>query len=295
MNGLGEFFAIGCALTWSIAVILFRDTTLKVHPLVLNLLKNLIGLSLLIPTALLVEGQLLYPVTSEDFLTIALSGFLGIAIADSLAFFSLRLIGATRFAIVETTYTPFVVGLSFLLLGENLTSHHWIGVILIVAAMGLIISEGQSSESKDFKSGKFGIYLGLIGLIIMAYGIILMKPVFERHTLFYVTNMRLIVGTIGCIPAILLVPKARKEILEIHKMKNFKPIFWASFFSTYLSMMMWMGGFKYAPVSVAAILNQTTTIFTVILASLVLKEKLTLVKLVGAILAFAGVITMIYN
>jgi len=57
-----------------------------------------------------------------------------------------------------------------------------------------------------------------------------------------------------------------------------------------LAMVFWVAGFKYAPASVAAILNQSSTIIALILATLVLKEPFSIRKFVAAILGISGVL-----
>ena len=58
--GWGELFALGSAMVWALAVILFRRSGETLPPFELNLFKNLVGLVLLVPTILLFEG-LSYP------------------------------------------------------------------------------------------------------------------------------------------------------------------------------------------------------------------------------------------
>ena len=54
-------------------------------------------------------------------------------------------------------------------------------------------------------------------------------------------------------------------------------------------MFIWLAGYKYTEASIAGVLNQTSTLFTVLLAAVFLKEPLNLWKAVGAVLAFGGV------
>jgi drug/metabolite transporter (DMT)-like permease len=60
--------------------------------------------------------------------------------------------------------------------------------------------------------------------------------------------------------------------------------------AAYLQMILWLGGMKYAQASIAAVLNQTATIFTIVLAALILHEPITRVRIGAAALAMAGVV-----
>jgi drug/metabolite transporter (DMT)-like permease len=59
---------------------------------------------------------------------------------------------------------------------------------------------------------------------------------------------------------------------------------------SYLGLMCWIGGLKYTKVGVAAILNQSSTIYILILAAIFLKEPFTRRKLVASLVALAGIL-----
>ena len=65
----------------------------------------------------------------------------------------------------------------------------------------------------------------------------------------------------------------------------------ASVLGSYLAMIFWVAGFAYAEkAGRAAILNQTATIFAIILATVILKESFTRRKFVAVSLALLGVV-----
>ena len=70
-------------------------------------------------------------------------------------------------------------------------------------------------------------------------------------------------------------------------------ILMASVAGTYLAMLFWLGGFKYADASVASVLNETFNVMIVLLAWLFLGEALSRRKITGAILTFCGVVIFI--
>ena len=135
IGSLGEILALASGVAWAAAVILYRVSGRTVHPLGLNLFKNLLALAFMVPTLLLLGRPLLSGASARDTGILLLSGFLGIAISDTLFFYSLNRLGASILAIVDCFYSPFVIALSFLLLGETMTAWQLIGVALIISAV----------------------------------------------------------------------------------------------------------------------------------------------------------------
>jgi len=90
----------------------------------------------------------------------------------------------------------------------------------------------------------------------------------------------------------LRVTKRLQPIIEDVRNKKHKwgVIFLASIFGTYLAIIFWLAGFKYADASIASVLNETSNVMIVLLAWLFLKEALTLSKVAGAIFTFIGVL-----
>jgi drug/metabolite transporter (DMT)-like permease len=116
----------------------------------------------------------------------------------------------------------------------------------------------------------------------------MVKPVLGSVSIVWATLVRLAGGAAALG---LLVPflRQRRAILAPLAVRgNWKALVPASFFGSYLSLFLWMGGMKYAKVSVAAVLNQLNTIFIVIIAAIFLKERLTGWKIAAVVLAFLG-------
>src|SRR4051812_24509769 len=128
--GIGEACSIASALAWAGGVIIYKRLGETLAPLQLNLLKNLIVLALLLPTLALWPG-LEWPALPLWAFTLALiSGVLGIGIADTLYFRALNALGAARVGIIGNLFSPFVIALSFVLLGERLNALQGVGFVL---------------------------------------------------------------------------------------------------------------------------------------------------------------------
>jgi drug/metabolite transporter (DMT)-like permease len=59
-------------------------------------------------------------------------------------------------------------------------------------------------------------------------------------------------------------------------------------------MVLWLAGYKFTLASIAAILNETASIFILLLAALWLKEPLTRRAITGVVLTFGGVCFMLW-
>ena len=68
----------------------------------------------------------------------------------------------------------------------------------------------------------------------------------------------------------------------------------AAFVGQFLAMVLWLAGYKYTLASVAAILNETASVFILLLAWVWLKEPLTRRALAGVGLTLAGVSCMLW-
>jgi drug/metabolite transporter (DMT)-like permease len=287
---MGEWIALGCALSWSISVILFKKSTADVSPLHLNLFKNLIGLSLLIPTALLAHGAISLPAEQGAIWQLAFSGIIGIGIADGLALIALKRIGASRFAVVECIYAPSIVVMSYVFLGETINWMQVMGGLLIVGAVFWINIPEDKSEIVPGVNMRTGTIFGLISIASMAYGVILTKPYLNSMPLLWLIIIRLLAGTLASFLTTLFTDQRFTGWRPLLHKQSLRTVLIAGFFSTYISMMLWVSGFKYASTVVAASLNQTATIWTVLLAAFFLRERLSLRQILGTMIAFAGVI-----
>jgi drug/metabolite transporter (DMT)-like permease len=290
--GIGEAFSIGSALTWSGGVIIYKRLGETLPPLRLNLLKNLIVLALLVPTLLLTPGTG-WPSLSLTAIAMTLcSGVLGIAVADTLYFRALNTLGAARVGIIGNLYSPFVIVLSFLFLGEHLNALQGVGFVLV--SIGVLLVTRQRAENVLAAAElRRGLLYGASAIALMAVAIVMVKRVLEGQPLLWVVVLRLLGGIIGLVALFLwrrepLLPDARTA-----PRLRWRALILGAVLGQYVSMMMWLAGYKYTQASVAAILNETSSIFIVMLAWLFLHEGLTTRKVAGVACTLSGVACML--
>jgi len=67
----------------------------------------------------------------------------------------------------------------------------------------------------------------------------------------------------------------------------------ASILGAYVALLLWLGGFKWASASVAAVLNQMSSVFTIVLARMFLGEVVTRRRAIGGAAAVLGAIVVL--
>lgn len=290
----GEIFAFVTAIVWASAVILFKKSGETVHPVALNFFKNLLAMVLLIPTIYLFEGWIFKGFTWTEIVMLLVSGALGIGIADTLFFKSLNLLGAGLSAIVDCLYSPSIIFLAFLWIGERLGVLQIVGVVMIISAV-LTISRADKSEFIGKRNLLLGILWGVLAMITMAVGIVMIKQILNRSPLLPLTEIRLFGG--GIILAIVFLFHPRKKLIASPHLTGRGWIYMlaGSFLGAYCALLLWLAGMKYTQASVAAALNQTSNIFIFIFAAIFLKEPITRRRLAGIVLGFAGALIVTFG
>ena len=300
----GELFALLAALTWAFAMVLFKYSGERVTPLALNLFKNAVGVVLLAATLLaapllpfLLGGeslQLVLALPARQIWIMVLSGVIGIALGDTLFFYGLNMVGVGIISIVDCLYTPFVFLLSYLLLSEQLTAVHVVGAALILS--GVLVSSGHKPPPGTTRRQLVaGVLIGSLAMASMAYGIVIAKPALDGFPLVWAAMIRLLAGTAALAVVALLSP-TRKTLWSVFwPSAGWKTALPGALVGTYLAYMFWLAGFKYAEASINAILNQTTVIFAIILATVIVKERMTRRKVVSVALAVVGVLVTVLH
>ena len=189
-RSLGEILALASGLVWAVAVVLFRVSGRRIHPIGLNLAKNVLALAFIVPT-LLVLGEPLFPaVPAATVGLLLLSGVLGIAVSDTLFFHALNRLGASLTAIVDCFYSPFVIALSFVLLGERLTPIQLLGAGARRLRRPDPLEGRQDREARPRKDLVLGILYGILAMFFVALGIVMVKPILGGVSVFWATFVR---------------------------------------------------------------------------------------------------------
>jgi drug/metabolite transporter (DMT)-like permease len=289
MNYLGEIFALAAPLSWSIAVILFHSTGRVVPPLALNFFKNSVALVLFVLTMMVVGEPILRSHPASLYLLLVVSGVIGIGISDTLFFMTLNRVGAGMQAIINTSYSPSIILLSFLFLHERLRPLQLLGVAFILSAVLSLAWPTKGIEPLPRRTVIVGILLGLGTTLTQAVSIVMVKPQLAELPLLWANFWRLAGGLLTSILLFGFLPGMRAGLRSLKKVSIWPSMIPGTVMGTYVSLLFWLGGMKYTLASTAAALNQTATLWTFVLAVLLLREPVTRGRLIGLLGGLAGV------
>ena len=295
---IGEILSLASAITWGISVSLFKIIGNTISPYVLNPLKNTIGTVLFILTCLMVSViSVISNLTYLDCLILALSGVIGITIADVLFLISLNILGTSRSSIINTIYSPMVIVLAYFILGETLTYIHIIGGMLI---LGSILYLSFSPNDDEVDGLKRGLIIGIIAYSLMALGIIMVKPILNKcadsvELQLWIILFRLVPGTLLSYITMSVMHSKNEIVSQLSDRKIWPIILLGSFLGTYVGFAMWVIGMAKTSASIASILNQTSTIFIAFFGWLILKETFSKKMMLCFFIALIGAFIIIIN
>jgi drug/metabolite transporter (DMT)-like permease len=291
---LGEFFSLAAAVIWGCAVIFLKKSGETISPFDLNIFRVAISTPLLVLTVLLAGQPLAPDAPVADYLILFASGIIGIAISDTLFHQSLNRIGAGIAAIVDSFYSPFVVLTAFLMLGERLASRQFAGMALVIAGV-LIAARHEPPKGVTRRQIAVGVTCGILAMATVAFGIVLAKPVLNHSPVLWATAMRQVGALAVMLPAALISSRRRETLSVFRPTRGWRFSLPATLLGSYLALICWVAGMKYTLAGAAAILNQTSTIYVLLLATVFLKEPLTLRKILASAVAIAGIVLITYK
>jgi drug/metabolite transporter (DMT)-like permease len=290
----GELLSFLTAFIWALAVILFKKSGETVHPIALNMFKNILAMILLVPTMAIIGETSFHEAPAYEYWWLIASGAIGIGVGDTLFFKALNMLGAGLVSIVDTLYLPMVILLSILWLGESLSVWQFVGVVAIIAAIILATYEKRSQKLSRHNL-IWGMAYGLMAMAAMAVSIVFTKPLLERSPIIWLTEIRLVGGVMVLLIVFAFHKSKREIVLSLTHAHGWKYMFWGSFLGAYLSMMIWLAGMKYAQASVASALNQTSNVLIFMLAAIFLKEKFNFRRIAAIGIAMAGVFLVTFG
>tara|TARA_R110002096_G_scaffold327036_1_gene520994 strand:+ start:245 stop:1129 length:885 start_codon:yes stop_codon:yes gene_type:complete len=293
MLSTGDICAITSGFFWSFSVILMRISGFTIPPLPLTFFKSFIAIIGFAVVLIFLREPWLPDLDGMTWFRLIVSSVLGISIADTMFAAALNRLGASLQALADCIYAPSVAFVGFLMFGEGLSAWELIGGALVVS--GVFVGMVVTKEIKKPRDLLVGTLLAAGAHIIMAVGILMVRDVIREGSLVWVSGFRFAVATVALALFALFKGEGKTLLMGFQKRNTWKLTIPMALLGPFLATLFWIAGFKYETVGRAAIYNQLSTVFIILLAWLILKEHMTKRKVLGIGLAITGAIVVALN
>jgi drug/metabolite transporter (DMT)-like permease len=197
--------ALAAALCWTLASLIWRRIPTSLSGGQLNLLKNLIALSLQLPLLALIpwRGE------TRSLLLLALSGAIGIAAGDSLFFAALRRLGTRRTLTVDSGGPAVSAVAGVVLLGEVPRLEQWLGIGLISLAVLLVARQKPPAAAGSQAADRLGLLLALGAVLCGVSGALLSRAALAGGGIapLQAATVRLLAATVVLLPLLPGLPR----------------------------------------------------------------------------------------
>lgn len=172
-------------------------------------------------------------IEATDWLPLAVSGFVGLALGDAALFTAFSRLGPRRTGILFAVNAPMAAALSAIFLGERFTVASAGGAALVLAGVTMAIAfgtrPGQSHTWEQVRGSLWvGVAFGLLGALGQAIGIVVVDPVFDGSLDPWAgATVRAVAGTVGLVA---LAPLFERRAPGIGPKVKFTPTLLATVF-----------------------------------------------------------------
>jgi drug/metabolite transporter (DMT)-like permease len=287
----GELASLAAAFIWAGSVTAYRHWGREVAPYSLNLLKSLVafvclGLSLAIlrPPA---------PAASWVWLHLALSGIVGLAIGDTAFFASLRRLGAQAASCGMCLSPPFTVAIAAFYLGETLTARKAAGVALTVLAVAGVSYFGKRGRSplSSLPTATLlaGLFFVALAALANAVGLVIARFALQEVHVVWGTAIRITPALLALIVHRGLHRGRASFAIRTRSPRVVGVLAFTSFCGTFVGLLLFTTGTKYAEAGVAAALTGSFPLWVVPISRSFLNEHTNWQCVLCTILAVGGV------
>jgi DME family drug/metabolite transporter len=293
---LGEMAALGAAICWAAAPILYRQALFKVSPISANIVRcasNAIFMVVVL-FGLGWAGILTSLPISVLVLTVT-SGIIGLVIGDTLYMYGLRYVGVSRAVPLAATYPLFSLVWVTFLLHQPVTVAAVVGAAVILVGIWLISREkGGNTLNVKGRIVLIGLVASLLTAVIWSVSLSLMDIVVSMPGLgTAAANYSVITVRIMSTALILMVSAPiidnKHGFLKVSK-KTLLLLCVGGLIANAVGWFLMNYSFLNIAQSQAVPISSTTPLFSVLAGYVLFHEKMTLNNTIGAVIIVVGIV-----
>jgi drug/metabolite transporter (DMT)-like permease len=254
-----------------------------IGPIEIAALRFFIAAPLLAVLTFLWKGPGIFRVESRDLATLVIMAATGVTLQYVVQVTAQSYTTAINASLLINTSVFFIMFLGALLLSEKLTASRIAGAAIGFGGVALLVSGGRLSF--DVGSHAAGDLMIIACAFMWAVYSIYGKKISGRYHPLTVLNCVFILGTLGLIPFYLLTPHGNPASLPASAWLS---ILFLSLFCSIVAYLVYNVALDHMDASRVAVFIYLVPLSTIVLASLVLGERLTIGSAIGGLMVLAG-------
>ena len=292
---IGELAALGAAISWAIAPIMYKKALVNARPISANIVRCATNAAVL---AFLLFAMGLTGVLGSlplwAILATIISGIIGLGLGDTLYMTGLKTIGVSRSVPLASTYPLFGLIWAVLLLNEIPSALAICGAVIILIGIWLI-SRQQSGEQTNISRRTLlvGVTFSLITAVIWSVSITLMDIVISKGASTLAANYSITTVRITSIACFLMIASPfvdkTRGFLKISK-KGVVLLCIGGLIANGLGWVLMNYSFLNIPEAQAITISSTSPLFAAFAGYLLFREKATIWSILGAVTIVAGIV-----
>ncbi len=235
-------YTFSSVLTFSTAAIGYTYFSQKVSPLWMNVFKCGVSFFFCLPVMIYLRGQVVWPLNVAW--PFFVSGFVGLNVADWLLLSAYKRIGPAR-SLVLFGFQPLIVGgFSYLFWDEKIFPIQLVAILFFVLCLFLFSYE-RFRKTKKWEVT--GLSLALCGVVLDSLGLLLTRYGFSLNSEFTGFDAQYLRTVAALFSFVIYLPFVKIGFVEGLKKLSHKEkgvAFIASFFGTFLSLVLYMQAIK---------------------------------------------------
>ena len=290
---IGELAALGAALSWAVAPILYRKALLNTKPISANIVRCATNAGVLV-AALLLLGNVgaLTELPIGTVILVVVSGVIGLGVGDTLYMIGLKYIGVSRAVPLASSYPLFSLVWATFLLGQPLSLAVVLGAAIIICGIWLLSREkGDENTGVKGRLAHIGIVVSLVTAVVWSVSITMMDVAVSSVTSFD-ANYAIVTLRIASVALffMLLAPFLDREHGFL-KMKRSTVIGLCvgGLVANGVGWLLMNFSFQNIPLTQATPISSTSPLFAAIAGFMLFHEKMTTKAVLGATAIVAGI------